>query len=114
MLTQKKAQIAETMTWIVATLIIIGTLIIFIYTSSILAEKTKIIGLKNSIFSKYEKNEDLIMEKSLSALFSIKDPSNKEIVYSRLINDNEEGKFYGDLESRIKKIELNLGDVKND
>jgi len=40
----KKAQLGETMTWIVATLIIIVALIMFIYTSSILA-KIKVINL---------------------------------------------------------------------
>ena len=34
----KKAQIGETMTWVVATIIIVVTLIIFIYVSSLLKE----------------------------------------------------------------------------
>jgi hypothetical protein len=34
----KKAQVGETMTWIIATLVIIGTLLIFIYFSIALAK----------------------------------------------------------------------------
>jgi hypothetical protein len=34
----KKAQVGETLTWIVATLVIIGTLLIFIYSSIALAK----------------------------------------------------------------------------
>lgn len=34
----KKAQVGETLTWIVATLVIIGTLLIFIYASIALAK----------------------------------------------------------------------------
>ena len=44
MLNNKKAQIGETMTWIVATLIIIVIMGIFIYASTLLA-KTKSLGL---------------------------------------------------------------------
>jgi len=114
MLTKKRAQMAETMTWIVATLIIIGVLLIFIYASSLLAKTTKIIDFKGSLFSKYEKDEDLLMEKSVFAFFLIKEPSEKEKIYDKLINDDKNGKFYKDLEPKIKEIELNLENVKND
>lgn len=43
----KKAQISEIMTWVVATLVILSILIIFIYASSILAQKTKVIKAKD-------------------------------------------------------------------
>ena len=50
----KKAQVGETLTWIVATLVIIGTLLIFIYGSITLA-KLKSLGsgdVDNKIKSK--------------------------------------------------------------
>ncbi len=50
----KKAQVGETLTWIVATLVIIGTLLIFVYGSILLA-KSKSIGsgdIDNKIKSK--------------------------------------------------------------
>ncbi len=43
----KKAQISEVMTWVVATLVILSILIIFIYASSLLAQKTKVIKAKD-------------------------------------------------------------------
>lgn len=43
----KKGQISEIMTWIVATLIIVSVLIVFIYASSLLAQKTKILKAKD-------------------------------------------------------------------
>lgn len=40
----KKAQTAETISWIVATLVIIGILLIFIYIS-VLMSKVKVVGI---------------------------------------------------------------------
>lgn len=42
MLNNKKAQTGEALTWIIATIIIIATLLIFVYASSLLAQKMKI------------------------------------------------------------------------
>jgi len=38
MLNSKKAQVGETVTWIVATIVLIAILLIFIFASSILAK----------------------------------------------------------------------------
>ena len=40
---KRKAQISEIMTWIVATIVILSILLIFVYASSLLAQKTKIV-----------------------------------------------------------------------
>ncbi len=45
----KKAQIGETTTWLVATLIIIVVLIFFIYASSILAEKNNVLSIPKKV-----------------------------------------------------------------
>ncbi len=47
----KKAQVGETMTWIVATLVIIGTLLVFIYGSIFLANSKSLgsDGINNKI-----------------------------------------------------------------
>jgi biopolymer transport protein ExbD len=42
----KRAQVGETMTWVVATVIILVMLVIFIYASSILAAKTAKVSLE--------------------------------------------------------------------
>ncbi len=43
----KRAQISEIMTWIIATTIILLMLLIFTYASSLLAQKTKTVDIKN-------------------------------------------------------------------
>jgi len=45
-LKNNKAQVSDIMTWVVATIIIILILVVFIYASSLLAQKTKIIKIK--------------------------------------------------------------------
>ncbi len=44
---KRKAQISEVMTWVVATVVILSILIIFIYASSLLAQKTKTVKAQN-------------------------------------------------------------------
>lgn len=46
-MSNKKAQVSEIMSWVVATLAILTILLVFIYVSSIYAQKTKIIEVKN-------------------------------------------------------------------
>ncbi|MCK5149779.1 hypothetical protein KAJ87_02545 [Candidatus Pacearchaeota archaeon] len=67
----KKAQLGETMTWIVATLIIIVILLIFIYVSSVLSGIKKI-GISDLKFDLDEK-KDFISSKTTFAYL------NKEI-----------------------------------
>ena len=72
MLNKKNAQISDTMTWIVATIIIVVILMIFIYASSILA-KTKVVSYKGP-----EKEVDLLETKT-SLAFSINDNNKNKI-----------------------------------
>ena len=48
----KKAQLGETTTWIVATLMIIVVLIFFIYASSILAKKNNVFSIPKKAIGK--------------------------------------------------------------
>ena len=43
----RKAQVSDIMTWVVATIIILSILLLFVYASSLLAQKTKIIKAKD-------------------------------------------------------------------
>ena len=56
MLKSKKAQVGETMTWIVATIVIIGILLIFTFVSSLFAAKEGRIVDLGRIYT----NEDLV------------------------------------------------------
>ena len=42
-----RAQISELMTWVIATIAIITLLIIFVYVSSVFAQKAKVMKVKN-------------------------------------------------------------------
>jgi len=76
-----KAQISSTMTWIIATILIIVTLMIFIYASAFLAE-IKIVDYKDS-----EKEVDWLEIKT-SFAYSIKD-DNKKIIDEWIEGENE-------------------------
>lgn len=94
----KKAQIGETMTWVIATIIIIAILVFSIYASSLLAKT------KKTIFYKDKRESDLIMEKSLFAYFSL-DDEGKTLIYNRL----KQQEFYADFDAKIDEINGVLG-----
>jgi len=62
----KKSQVSEIMTWVVATIIILSLLLVFVYASSLLAQKTKIIKAKDLRID-FEKEVDLLETKNLIA-----------------------------------------------
>ena len=64
----KKAQISETMTWIIATIAIITILLIFIYASSILAEKEKVLHLFGKSSVQRDAAVDWLAVKTIQAL----------------------------------------------
>ena len=47
MLNKNKAQVGEIMTWVVATIIIVVVLLLFVYASSVLAQKTKLVKVRS-------------------------------------------------------------------
>ncbi len=83
----KRAQISEIMTWIVATLIIISILIIFLYASTILAQKTKIVQIKNLKLDS-GKGTDLLEIKNLIAYESASN-EDKQIIENWKEKNNE-------------------------
>lgn len=95
----KKAQIGETITWVVATIIIVVILIISLYTTSLLAQTKKIASYK------YERESDLLMEKSLFSYFLAEDETTKSFIYNWL----REQDFNADLEDKFEEIGGNIG-----
>ncbi|MCK9595598.1 hypothetical protein M0R19_00205 [Candidatus Pacearchaeota archaeon] len=73
----KKGQVGETVSWIVATLVIVGILLIFIYFSTLIA-KTKLIELRDFKFGSEEKI-DLLSQKN-SFAYNITNNKNKELI----------------------------------
>lgn len=102
----KRAQTGETITWIVATIIIVVLLIFFIYISSLYGKAKKIGSSSTEIFStEYFQTQDLILEKSLFVYFSLDDLDKKEIVYNYLKELEENENFYVDLDKKITEME---------
>jgi len=99
MLNNKNAQIGETMTWVIATIIIIAVLIISIYASSLLANTRKTLS-----YQKEKKESDLLMEKSLFAYF-LADDTKKNLIYDQL----KKQEFTVDLDNKRDEIKGVLG-----
>lgn len=74
----KKAQVSEIMTWVVATIIILTILIVFIYASSLFAQKSKIVDAKNLKIDIGEEG-DLLETKNLIA-YSSASESEKNLI----------------------------------
>lgn len=77
----KKAQLSDTMTWIVATIIIVLVLLTAIYSSSFVAKTKKFLS-----YDSYERSEDLILTKTTIAYFLASDDF-KSIILFKLKND---------------------------
>ena len=82
----KQGQIGETITWIVATIIIIVTLVIFIYVSSVLVEIKKIKVPDLKIVSEEEVNW-IEMKTSFAYLIN---EENKEIIDEWIMEREDE------------------------
>lgn len=84
MLSNKKAQVGETMTWVVATIVIIVILILTIYVALILA-KTKAIEIGDL---KVKEGEDILNVKT-SLAHELANNKNKAAINRWLEEENE-------------------------
>jgi len=102
---KKKAQIGETLTWIVATIIIVLLL------SSLFGKAKKVSVEKDSLFSKtYSRTNDLVLEESVFTYFLIKDKSKQDKIYDNLKKEEKENKFYVNLDEKIEEVRGVLND----
>lgn len=83
----KRAQVSEIMIWVIATIIILSILLVFVYASSLLAQKTKIIKAKDLKID-FEKEVDLLETKNLIA-YSSASEAEKNIIRRWEENENE-------------------------
>lgn len=86
MLNNKKAQIGETMTWVIATIIIVVIMSIFIYTSTLLA-KTKSVNLPDIKIG--EKKETDLIPMKISFAYEKTPLEKREIIDKWLEKQNE-------------------------
>ena len=83
----RRAQISEIMTWVIATIVILSILLIFVYASSLLAQKTKTVKAQELKID-FENKVNLLDTKSLIA-YSSTSESNR-IIIEKWEKENEE------------------------
>ncbi len=83
----KRAQISEIMTWVIATIIILFILLLFVYSASLFAQKTKTIKAK-TLTADLDKDVDLIETKN-SITYAIASEEEKQII-DEWRDENEE------------------------
>ena len=98
----KRGQVGETITWVVATLIIIVLLLISIYAATLLAKKNVI------HYGEESRAQDVVMESSLFAYFWITEPVAKAKVLAGLLNMDEQGMFYGEFNLKFEELKGEL------
>ena len=102
-----KGQVGETLTWLVATILIVILLIFFIFGASLLGGTKKIGGFRESLTSGQTfEGGDLFLKKSLFTYVSLSSETKKIILDKSLIRSAEEGKFNLDYEETKKEIAL--------
>lgn len=99
----KKAQMGETMTWVVATLIILFLLSISIYGASVLANLKS--DPSSALSLGHSRTQDVVMENSLFAYFSVEDGDLKNEIKSNLGELNDQENFpYKDFDERFEEL----------
>ena len=101
---KKKGQVAETTTWVFATLIIVIILLVSIYITSIIGT------ISGSKSIDRDSNYDLFVEKSLSSYLITENDSGAKIYEQLRVEDNLND-FNGNLSAQI--FSLFLKDYKN-
>lgn len=97
----KKAQLGETMTWAVATVIIVLILVFSLFISAKMGEAKEI----TRVFSEdYEHSADLIMGKTILVYFLL-DENKKDLVHQFLQEQEDAEEFYVGFENKLGEIE---------
>jgi len=102
----KRGQVGDTVTWIIATIIIVVMIFFFVFGSSLLAETKEVHKFRGKIISEEsEVNYDLILSKSLYTYIKIDTIKTKNEFYMNLEDMEAKGKFQDSLEERKTELE---------
>ena len=105
----KKAQVGDTIMWIISTIIIVVMLIIFVFGSSLLAETKSLLKYREKIVSQESGfSYDLILSKSLYTYYFIDNVKVRKDFYNSLEILEKKGYFSDSLEKRSKEIKKGL------
>jgi hypothetical protein len=104
-----KAQVGETLTWIVATILVVVLLIFFIFGSSLLSGTKKVSDtFRESLTSgQVQEGNDVFLQKSLFAYASIGSVSTQLELDKILEKMTLSGNFTGDYNQTKKEVLLN-------
>ncbi|MDP3965978.1 MAG: hypothetical protein Q8Q04_00420 [archaeon] len=104
----QRGQVGETLTWIVATIIILIVLIFFIFGASLLGG-TKKVGVFREALTSGETLEgnDIFLKKSLFTYVTLTSETEKTLLDKRFERLDEEGKFDISYTDTRKEILLN-------
>ena len=101
----KKAQVGDTLTWIVASVIIFVILFFFIFGSSILGKTKEVVNFKVDLFSKDNyKIHDLFLTKSLITSLQFENTKQGNNMNKKLAKLEEEGKLEESLNDRLAEL----------
>ena len=101
----KKAQIGETITWVVATVIIIFVLIFFLFGASMLAQTKNVGTFRNSLVSPASyQGDDIYLKKNLFTYYSVDKDFNKKLIEKYLLQEELEGNFLFSVNETKKEI----------
>jgi hypothetical protein len=104
-MSNKKAQIGETLTWLIATIIIVAILIFFIFGASVFGQTKNVGNFKDSLFSDIVfHGDDIFLKKSLFTYYSINSEDDREMIMYELKKWESEGKF--DLKLNETQLEI--------
>ena len=101
----KIGQIGDTLTWLIATVIIVAIMIFFIFGASTLGQTKKIGDFKRSLFSEISfEGDDLFLKKSLFAYNIVQADYKRSLIMEDLVTWEKQGKF--DLSLNETKVEI--------
>ena len=89
-----RGQIGDTLTWLIATVIIVAVMLFFIFGASTLGQTKKIGDYKRSLFSDISfEGDDLFLKKSLFTYNLVSQDTKQEIIMDDLIEWEKQDKF---------------------
>jgi hypothetical protein len=106
----KKAQVGETVTWIVATVIIVVILLFFLFGA--LAETKSVKKFRPSLISESSyQGDDLFLKKNVFTYVSITKDNSRKRMETYLVKKELEGDFLYSYNETRKEVILNLNEL---
>ena len=101
----KKAQVGDTLTWIVATIIVFVMLFFFIFGASLLGKTKAITNFKVNLLSKSSsQTHDLFLTKSLFTYLRFENTKSGNDLYKKLTKLEENGNLGEPLVDRLDEL----------